>query len=204
MNGAMVLRYDPQLMEDAVFLAMRTDARAGAFHQERSLLYNITASEARDAAFQELHLKWLTQLGLADPIEKAIKEQPLLTSAVGLYVIARAPRKTDEGAELFVSPDAGLKERERRTVRILLRPESLLDLSRLSTFLRHECLHLVDMLDPSFGYKPALPAAEGGPSHERLLKERYRVLWDITIDGRMVRRGWAAASLRDERLGEFG
>lgn len=64
-------------------------------------------------------------------------------------------------------------------------------------------MHIADMLDPGFGYEPELPPAEGGPTHDRLLKERYRVLWDATIDGRMLRRGWAPDSLRTERLREF-
>jgi len=93
--------------------------------------------------------------------------------------------------------------KESRTVQILLRPESLLDPAALLPFLRRELYHIADMLDPEFGYEPSLPPAEGGPTHDRLLKERYRVLWDTTIDGRMARRGWASDSARAERLREF-
>jgi hypothetical protein len=39
--------------------------------------------------------------------------------------------------------------------------------------------------------------------YERLLRERYRVLWDTSIDGRLVRRGWAARACRTLRLWEF-
>ena len=45
---------------------------------------------------------------------------------------------------------------------------------------------------------------EGGPAHDSLLQERYRTLWDSSIDGRMVRRGWLAESVRAQHLSSFG
>ena len=197
------VRYDPRLIEEAVFIAMHGQPQARVFRRERNRLYEITDAEERERAFQELHHTWFVRLGLGDQIDRAINEQPLLTSSVGSYVVARAPAKKEEGAELFVNPEAELSEKERRTVRILIRPESFLDPVALLTFLRHELLHITDMLDPNFGYEPVLPVAEGGPGHSRLLQDRYRALWDATIDGRMVRHGWAPKSIRAERLADF-
>ncbi len=197
------LRYDPGLVEEAVFLAAEGHPEAKRFHRERDRIYRINHPEERERAFNELHRGWFLQLGLADQIEEAVSEQPLLSSGVNSCLVARAPGKHEEGAELFVNPEEKLSEKERRTVSVFLRPESLLDPSALLTFLRHELMHITDMLDPGFGYEPQLPPGEGGPTHDRLLKERYRVLWDATIDGRMVRRGWAPESLRAERLREF-
>ncbi len=203
MSGPEILRYDPRFMEEAVFFALRGPPEARTFQKERDRLYKIPDIEERDGAFQDLNLAWFRRLGLALPIEKAIAEQPLVTSSVKWCVVSGAPGKKEEGAELFVSTERGLNERERRTVRLLLRPESLFDPERVLTFVRHELLHIVDMLDPNFSYEPSLPAAEGGPTHGRLLKERYRTLWDATIDGRMVRRGWAPERSRGDRLAEF-
>lgn len=197
------LRYDPGLVEEAVFLAAEGHPEAKTFHRERDRIYGIKHPEERERAFNDLHRAWFLRLGLADQIEKAISEQPLLSSGVKSCLVARAPGKNEEGAELFVNPDEKIGNKDRRTVSIFLRPESLLAPFALLTFLRHELMHIADMLDPAFGYEPALPRAEGGPTHDRLLKERYRVLWDATIDGRMVRRGWAPDSLRAERLLEF-
>jgi len=59
------------------------------------------------------------------------------------------------------------------------------------------------MLDPIFGYEPRLPKGELGPAHERLLQDRYRVLWDIYIDGRLVHKNWAPSSVRARRRHEF-
>ena len=199
----MKLGYQPALVEEAVFLALMNHPDAERFERERVRLYELKDTEARDLAFQDFHWKWFSHLGLEEPIVQALSEQPLVESSVQRCLAAPAPGKREEAAELFVSHDERLSAEERRTVSIFLRPESLLDPSALLTFLRHELTHITDMLDPAFGYEPALPPAEGGPTHDRLLKERYRCLWDATIDGRMARRGWGAAQLRSERLEEF-
>ena len=108
-----------------------------------------------------------------------------------------------EGAELFVAPDEQLKGTTRRIVSILLRPESLLQEKSLLTFLRHELFHVADMIDPPFAYEPTLPKAEGGPTYDSLITNRYRALWDVTINGRMVRRGWISDCVREQQLAEF-
>lgn len=197
------LRYERRFIEDCVFVGVRGHAEERPYHYELDRLYKIEEQEERERAFQNLNTRWFMRLGLAEPIEAAVSEQPLLFSSVSYCLVARAPGKKEEGAELFVAPKEDPGEGARPTVGILLRPQSLLDAARLLSFLRHELLHIADMLDPGFGYKPTLPEGEGGPTHNRLLKDRYRVLWDTTIDGCMVRRGWAPAALRTDRLAEF-
>lgn len=197
------LRYDPRLIEEAVFLCLREHPKAGEFDRERCRPYEISEPEERERGFQDLHRAWFIRLGLAHPIEEALREQPVLLSRVKTCVIGRTAAKNLEGAELFVGSEEGSSDREQRNVRILLRPESLLDPAALLSFLRHELLHIADMLDPDYGYEPTLPSAVGGPTHDRLLAERYRALWDATIDGRMARRGWAPESIRVERLKDF-
>lgn len=203
MKPGISLCYDPGLVEEAVFLGAGEHAAAKRFHRERDQIYKIAHPEERERAFQDFYRAWFFHLGFTEQIEKALSEQPLLSAGVKGCLVARAPGKPEEGAELFVNPEEKLSDRERRTVSIFLRPESLLNPSVLLTFLRHELLHITDMLEPSFGYERELPAAEAGPTHNRLHKERYRALWDATIDGRMVRRGWADESLRAERLCDF-
>jgi hypothetical protein len=198
------LRYDPHLVEEAIFFVVKDRPEGRVFHRGRDRLYDIANPEARDRAFQEYHAAWFTRLRLAVPIEQAFAEQSSITQAVRGCVVGWAPTRKDESAELFVSPPAdGLSERERRSVGLLLRPESLLDADTLLGFLRHELLHIADMLDPDFAYEPTLPQTEGGPAYDRLLRERYRALWDATIDGRLVRRGWAPAASREHCLRDF-
>jgi hypothetical protein len=86
---------------------------------------------------------------------------------------------------------------------LLLRPESFLDPDALLGFLRHELFHIIDMLNPDFAYEPTLPQSEGGPVYDRLLRDRYRVLWDTTINGRLLRRGWISSSVRERCLRDF-
>lgn len=198
-----ILRYEPSFVESAVFVGVREGSEERVYHRERSRLYHVADPEERERAFCALDARWLTRLGLTAPIERALSEAPIVLANVGRCLVAGAPEKKVEGAELYVTPEAAAGRKEKPTAGIFLQPKSLLDGARLLAFLRHEMLHITDMLDPGFGYEPALPAAEGGPTHDRLLKERYRVLWDAAIDGRMLRRGWAAARVRDERLEEF-
>ena len=202
-NTHPLLRYEPRLIEEAIFLALRGHPEAGKFHKERNCLYEMADPEEREHAFQNLHRAWFPRLGLANAIENALEEQPLLTSNLATCLVACAPGKRQEGADLLVRPEEGLSEKERYTLRLLIRPESLLDPLVLLTFLRHELFHISDMLDPHFGYEPELPAAEAGPTHDRMLQDRYRALWDTTIDGRMVRWGWAPESVRSERFNDF-
>ncbi len=197
------LRFDPRFLEEVVFFALRGHPETSVFQKKRDRLYEIEDVEERERAFQALNVAWFDRLGMAETIEKAVDEQPLISSKVRWCVVSQAAGKKEEGAELFVSSEEGLNDRERRTVRLLLRPESLLNPDRLLPFLRHELFHVTDMLDPSFGYEPSLPAAEGGPTHDRLLIDRYRILWDATIDGRLTRLGWHHNSVRAQRLSDF-
>jgi hypothetical protein len=59
------------------------------------------------------------------------------------------------------------------------------------------------MVDPAFGYEKELPRVDQDPAVVNLLRERYRVLWDTTIDGRLCRGGRLGARARAARLSEF-
>lgn len=203
MSDEIPIRYDPRLIEETVFLALRRHPETPAYHEERNPVYEIADPEVRESAFRELNRRWFDRLGFGSPVARALAEAPELAAGVGRCVVVLAAKKRDEGAELFVNSEPGLSEKQRRTARILVRPGTLLDPSGLMLFLRHELLHISDMIDPGFGYEPVLPETGRGPAHHRLLVDRYRALWDATIDGRLVRRGWAPESLREERRHDF-
>jgi hypothetical protein len=111
-------------------------------------------------------------------------------------VVLQARAAAAEAADLLVAPP--------RPPTLLVRctPERLASATAARAFLRHELLHVADMLDRDFGYEPRLPA-DGGRRLDARLAERYRVLWDAYVDGRLVATGRAPASLRAERLREF-
>ena len=203
MSQGLDIRYDPKFVEEAVFHARRDSYISRDLEERRSRIYEVADPDERERLFQDLNLSWYVRLGLGKTIDEALREQAIITPLVGSCYIVCATQAKEEGAELFVAADRVLEENRRRTLRILIRPESLLEPESLLTFLRHELFHIADMLDPAFAYEPTLPGTQGGPTYDTLITSRYRVLWDVTIDGRMVRRGWLPDWTRDQQLREF-
>jgi len=200
MSQALIVRYDPKLIEEVVFHAERNNCIARELDERRSRIYEAAEPNERERLFHDLYGSWFARRGLGKVVDQALREQPMISAHVGSCYVVCATQTKEEGAELFVAPDRGLDENQRRTLRILIRPESLLKYWSAITFLRHELFHIADMLDPAFAYEPALPKTDGGPTYDTLITNRYRVLWDVTINGRMLRRGWISASIRDEQL----
>jgi len=199
-----ILDYEPALVEAAVLHALRDHGEERDFRRDRDRLYEIRDPDAREAAFRDLHAAWFERLGLGRPIARAFSERSSIAAATRGCRIAAARSRRDEGAELFVRPPGpDPVERDRRWVVVRLRPEALGSADSLLLFLRHELLHIADMLDPCFGYEPIIRQPAADPAPDRLLRDRYRALWDASIDGRLVRLGVAPPSIRAGRLSDF-
>lgn len=197
--------YAHDLVEEAVMLAERTATveKARAFRQARNRAYQIADADGREAAFREVHREWFATLGLQGAIEQAIGQPGNLSGRLSQCRVLRAVRPQEEGADLFdrAVPDG---EADRRPLLVIkVRPALLLDTPFLSGFLRHELVHISDMLDPAFGYRRALPPSDDGPSADNIVRDRYRALWDVTIDGRLARQGMGSPQTRALRAGEF-
>jgi len=190
------VEYDPRLVEEVVLRAAVGRPEERDFRRGRDRLYELADPEKREAAFGAFHGEWFLRLGLCRPLEQALEERPALARGTRCCAVVRARSKKEEGAELFVSPDPA----EGRAIGLQLRPESFLDSEFLLGLLRHELLHIADMLDPRFGYEPGLPD-EGGAM--RLVQDRYRALWDACIDGRLVQEGRAPGAARQQRMQDF-
>src|SRR5512145_1213895 len=153
----MNLRYDEDLVEAAVFLCARTPRpdlaplQVRRFHAERDRLYRLLDPDERNAAFFELHLAWFREWGLEAAVGNVLREYPLIPPAVSTLVLRKARTRTDEGADLYVNDDG-----QRHAV-LALAPARFLRPDELADFLRHEFMHLHDMLDPAFCYSPQLP-----------------------------------------------
>jgi len=191
------VEYHPRLVEDAVWCAIRGRPEVVSFHREREPVYRIEDPDKRDQAFQRLHVSWFRRLALDTPVRRAAREYSEVLAAIGRCLIAPALQETTQAAELYV-PRAG-----ERSVVITIRPEVLVTPDRALEYLRRELLHISDMLDPRFRYEPRLPAQSAGPAHDRLLQDRYRLLWDCSIDARLVTRGALDAAAKDRRRREF-
>jgi hypothetical protein len=199
----MRLHYDEEFLEAVVLLCANTGRRAipalqiARYHREREKLYDILDPDDRNTAFFQLHGEWFREWGLQEALVGPLREFPLLPPSLNLLAFRKANGRNDEGAELYVN-EAG----ERNGV-VALRPERLVRESDRGSFLRHELMHLQDMVDPKFEYRPELPATGLSPNKRRLAHERYRLLWNITIDGRLSRTGRETVAGKHQRSLEF-
>lgn len=199
----MQLSYDENLIESALFLCTSgrrkgaTGMQIARFHREREKLYSLLDLDERNAAFFKLHLDWFREWGLEQSLTGVLREFPLIRERLGVLAVRQTHRHDDEGAELYVN------EAKERTGMLALRLERLMKDAALRDYLRHEFTHLHDMLDPAFGYSPTLDLPGLNSAQKRLARERYRLLWDITIDGRLETAGHAPMQLHDQHAAAF-
>jgi hypothetical protein len=199
----MPVTYAHDFVEAAVLEAERVApaARQRQFRYARNAAYQIVDVDARELAFRDVHRGWFLKFDLHRCIEDCIAAQPDLVERIHHCRILQAARTRDEGADLFDCVAASNVRRPLLVIR--LRPARLVDGQSVSAFLRHELMHVSDMLNPRFGYRRMLPVSDYGPAAETLVRDRYRVLWDVTIDGRLCRRGWSSPQVRAARAREF-
>jgi hypothetical protein len=197
----MNLQYDEDFVEAAVFLCV-SGRRRGVpalqvqrFHREREKAYSILDPDERNAAFFKLHLEWFREWDLEKLLCGALMEFPLLADALSVFAFRQARGRQDEGAELYVNES-------RRHAVMALRVGRFEEEAELRRLLRHELMHVNDMIEPAFGYSPCIEAGpNAGP--ERLVRERYRLLWDVTIDGRLDNAGRETIAGWEERWADF-
>lgn len=197
------LCYDEDFVEAAVFLCT-SGRRKGVpplqiarFHREREKLYAILDPDERNAAFFNLHLDWFREWGMEKLLMDLLKEFPLLPQKLAVLVVRKTRSKSDDGAELYVN------ESGQRSAILALRPQSFERDDALREYVRHEFTHLSDMLDPGFDYAPRLELPGLNGAQQRLARERYRLLWDITIDGRLAAAGYTPMQRRDQHAAAF-
>lgn len=179
----MRLSFDHDLVE-AAYLALgpRRDPA-------REAIYEIGDTSARDAAFCSHVSGWFRDAGLEKRVRDAFEEWPLVIGACQEAVVRRVKNPADEMAELFRGVESVAR------VGVGMRSARIGD-GTFVGFLRHELCHIQDMFDPGFGYPG--PGVAGAGIEASLHRERYGLLWDIAIDGRLGRRfpedaGFAAA-----------
>ncbi|GMW03182.1 MAG: hypothetical protein AMXMBFR84_43170 [Candidatus Hydrogenedentota bacterium] len=75
--------------------------------------------------------------------------------------------------------------------------------SQMQTFMRRELMHIDDMLDPAFEYDPSLSQFFDECGMPNALRDRYRVLWDAYVDGRISARFNTGIDFRTRNKTEF-
>ena len=183
------IEYELSLVETTVFLAVRSDEELGrAYHHAIDPLYEIDDPEQRQHAFEPVFRSFFTSLGLDLVVGGLIAERPRVGQLLDRCVVREAARKKSESAELFIpeSHDASAK----RIMVIEVCPQSLIDSDRFVYRMRRELLHVSDMLDERFGYQR--DSFSGPLSFQNLQRDRYRVLWDTYVAGRLQAEGLGA------------
>jgi hypothetical protein len=199
-----IAELDDRLLEEAVLAAICGRSEERAFHLERERIYTVQDPEERERRFAALYRDWFLRLGLEASVRGALEERPEIAASVEHCALVKASWAADEGAELFVAPpQAASAGKARRRLQIRLLPQSLLQPDLLLPFLRAELLHIADMLDPSFGYRPSLPVSQAGPTHDRLLMDRYSALWSASVWGRVAARCASGPEVRERCLRRF-
>ena len=199
----MHLRYDDDFVEAAVFLCA-SGRRPGVpalqvrrFHAGREKCYAVADPDERNAAFFKVHLDWFREWGLEQLLTGLLAEYPLLPGALNVLAFRQARTKNEEGAEMYVSSHSI------RNAMVALRMDRLECDAPLLRFLRHEFMHLHDMVDPAFGYSPHVHLPTHNQTQQRITRERYRLLWDITIDGRITRAGRETVNRQEQHQALF-
>jgi hypothetical protein len=199
----MNVRYDLDLVEGAVALCAaghRKEIHAlqiRRFQFEREAIYSVLDPDERNAAFSKLHLKWFRNWNLEQLIKQILNEFTNLSDTIQILAFRKARTKSEEAAELYVDPSG------KRNGVVALRSERFKLDGHLNPFLRHELMHLSDMVRPEFGYARDPLARQQGSSQQHLARERYRLLWAVSIDGRLVRSDKETVATKEQRWLEF-
>lgn len=175
---------DPRLLEESVFLALRSNVLREHSESIRyrflaDALYEIADRDRRDSAFQNLHQETFIRLGLDKHIDSAISFFPELKMRLARLVFVYSERRKDEEAELFHHIVNGW------SLLFRIRAETMIDGAAFRRLALHEMSHASDMLDPEFGYIRTLGDGRQNAQQRDIIRDRFRCLWDICIDSRL-------------------
>ncbi len=189
------VEYDQSLVEQAAFLAARRDGHLeNQLHKAIDPLYAIADEQLRQDAFARTFQEFFTKLGLDRVVSDLIAERPLIKKHLARCIVREAPQTKDESAELFLGDNSAEAHFE-CTLVIQACPQSLVDAGKFAMRMQRDLLHVSDMLDERFAYQRE--AIAGLPARQNLVRDRYRVLWDIYVEGRLEREGRSSKELAE-------
>lgn len=178
------IQYHPELVEQSVWHAVRCDAvTENSLHSVVDPLYELPKCEDRETLFRKAFVAWFTRLKLDRFLDELLTHFPRIVERVEEGVVRTAPKRKSEGAELFVRHDA---DTPRQTLVIQLCPESIVDPGASRDAMLRELQHVEDMLDEAFGYVPE--SIDGLPSQQQVVRDRYRILWDVRVEAALLSR----------------
>ncbi len=203
----MRIEYEPNLVEQSVLFAARQDAALmGQLHGATDPLYQLTDAKQQESRFRETYAGFFRRLKLDEVLPHLIEERPLIAEQVGRCIARQAANARKEAAELYVKDEDESPSPSTRSLFIFASPQSLLRPKELKHRMQNELLHVSDMLDHRFGY--VKDSLAGHHPKQNLIRDRYRVLWDIFVEGRLHREGrrdpQAETRLQEQLASVFG
>lgn len=186
----MIIEYDESLVETVVFDEIAERERAGElrlarmYARDREEIYAEESGPKRDALARRCHEGWFVRLEL-HRIPSAAAGQIGFRPSRLLIVAARSAR--DEGADLY-SKQTQHDSTQQKTIVLRIQSSRWRDPEALAAFTRHELQLIADLWRPGFGVDPTTPPVGLGSLGNRI-RDRYRVLWEISADGRIESRG---------------
>ncbi|MDR4508624.1 MAG: hypothetical protein MRJ65_10390 [Candidatus Brocadiaceae bacterium] len=197
----MKIEFDPGLIEEVLFKELRLREGEGdlklseEYHSLADPIYESFSLDERSPQFRKIEWDFFNKLGFVALIENAFNEYPAFEDVVAGGVIVKAKSKHDEGSNLT----KGLDDKKRIKVKLL--SERFHDAGYLQKFMRHELMHVSDMLNDAFGYRDEVLG--GNPMEQSIITERYSTFWDIFVDSRILKNGKETIGDKDSRYEEF-
>ena len=191
------LNVDPALCEAVVEEAARIGSHAGiesfgrAVRQALDPLYEMPVAK-RQPAFESAYRRLFKEWGYEALLLRALDEYPeIFRAGVTEGVSFRAPSRPNEAGADLGGPGNAMAG-------IAVAVALFRDPAALARFLRHEIQHLVDLLDPAFAYTRDPGRVLCTATTENAVRERLRLFWSITVDGRIAARGLPPLRSNDE------
>jgi hypothetical protein len=149
------------------------------YHQRADFVYEEYDVSERQQEFQKLDWSFFCQLRIPERIAAQVEKFPIIGAQVKRIAVCLAAQKRDQTADLFFNGDV-------KHVLVSICPETLANWDLGRKHVLHELMYVADMLDPSFAYeKRKLGTC---PSDEEIIRQRFALLWQIYIGGRLEQR----------------
>jgi len=178
--------FDSDFVEEAAFLTIKAkgdhEEWVKKFDRIREEIYNQDISgEEKDKLFKNFSEACFLELGLHHVFEKVYAEFPLFLNSNLEIFVKRIWNKNKEDSDLYVHGNL-------KRVVLTLQANRILSLASLEAFLRHQLMRISDILDSNFAYSPTVELGGKNEIEDNLIRDRFRILWDMYIDARLHRK----------------
>ncbi len=173
--------FSVKLIERTVQLELQRQADLDElYHRKADIIYEEYDGSERQQEFEKLDWSFFRRLGIPERIDAEVRKFPIIAEQLGNIVVSAAAQKTDETADLFEKDNA-------QHMLISISPETFIEWDIGRRYVLHELMHVVDMLDPSFRYENSRLGRL--PAEEEIVRQRFALLWQIYVDGRLEQQG---------------